>query len=244
MQYALFTCACQPVPDNVPRSTSAPPWGNIMLKHTVRALALLLVGLGLSTWVQLPASAIVDRDAATSRPRPRHRTSSTTQAREIRTASTRTTTASLVSPTHARASAAATPAARTRAPTTSRTRDRASTARPATSSASSTATPSRSTPRRRHSVCADARHQHPERGRCGAGEATDNLRRMAPVRSTVHLVSDPPKQPRTDTDASCATSSDRAATTISRSARPGTATRSATCSAASRSPGTASTYAA
>ena len=30
----------------------------------------------------------------------------------------------------------------------------------------------------------------PERGRCGAGEATDNLRDMAPVRSTVHLVSD------------------------------------------------------
>lgn len=31
----------------------------------------------------------------------------------------------------------------------------------------------------------------PERGRCGADDATDNLRRMAPVGSTVHLVSDP-----------------------------------------------------
>lgn len=31
----------------------------------------------------------------------------------------------------------------------------------------------------------------PERGRCGDAEATDNLRKMAPVRSTVHLVSDP-----------------------------------------------------
>ncbi len=30
----------------------------------------------------------------------------------------------------------------------------------------------------------------PECGRCGAGRATDNLRRMAPVRSTVHPVSD------------------------------------------------------
>ena len=30
----------------------------------------------------------------------------------------------------------------------------------------------------------------PERGRCGAGEATDNLRDLAPVRSTVNLVSD------------------------------------------------------
>lgn len=31
----------------------------------------------------------------------------------------------------------------------------------------------------------------PERGRCGASDATDNLRKMAPVRSTVNLVSDP-----------------------------------------------------
>lgn len=30
----------------------------------------------------------------------------------------------------------------------------------------------------------------PERGRCGYGEATDNLRRLAPVGSTVDLVSD------------------------------------------------------
>ncbi|WP_210441523.1 thermonuclease family protein [Nocardioides xinjiangensis] len=30
----------------------------------------------------------------------------------------------------------------------------------------------------------------PERGRCGAGEATDNLRRLAPVGSTVDMVSD------------------------------------------------------
>ena len=30
----------------------------------------------------------------------------------------------------------------------------------------------------------------PERGRCGAAQATDNLRRLAPVGSTVHLVSD------------------------------------------------------
>jgi endonuclease YncB( thermonuclease family) len=30
----------------------------------------------------------------------------------------------------------------------------------------------------------------PERGRCGAAEATANLRRLAPVGSTVHLVSD------------------------------------------------------
>ncbi|WP_210503335.1 thermonuclease family protein [Nocardioides xinjiangensis] len=30
----------------------------------------------------------------------------------------------------------------------------------------------------------------PERGRCGYGEATDNLRRLAPVGSTVNLVSD------------------------------------------------------
>lgn len=31
----------------------------------------------------------------------------------------------------------------------------------------------------------------PERGRCGSDEATDNLGKLAPVRSTVHLVSDP-----------------------------------------------------
>ena len=31
----------------------------------------------------------------------------------------------------------------------------------------------------------------PERGRCGTGEATDNLRNLAPVGSTVNLVSDP-----------------------------------------------------
>lgn len=31
----------------------------------------------------------------------------------------------------------------------------------------------------------------PERGRCGASDATDSLRKLAPVRSTVHLVSDP-----------------------------------------------------
>lgn len=31
----------------------------------------------------------------------------------------------------------------------------------------------------------------PERGRCGAGDATDNLRKLAPVGSTVDLVSDP-----------------------------------------------------
>ncbi|WP_210651367.1 thermonuclease family protein [Nocardioides sp. SYSU D00065] len=30
----------------------------------------------------------------------------------------------------------------------------------------------------------------PERGRCGYGEASDNLRKLAPVGSTVHLVSD------------------------------------------------------
>lgn len=33
-----------------------------MLKHISRALALLLVGLSLSTWSQLPASAVMDRD--------------------------------------------------------------------------------------------------------------------------------------------------------------------------------------
>ncbi|GAA5122199.1 hypothetical protein GCM10023339_40260 [Alloalcanivorax gelatiniphagus] len=35
-----------------------------MVKHIGRALSLLLVGLGLSTWVQLPASAVMDRDCS------------------------------------------------------------------------------------------------------------------------------------------------------------------------------------
>lgn len=163
-----------------------------MLKHIVRALALLLVGLGLSTWVQLPASARVDRDCgdfpSQAAAQNFFNNAGPGDPHGLDADNNGVACESNPCPCIGRGN----PGGQTSG--TNNHQDQGPRIYRETGNVVRVIDGDTLKVRLRAGGLASVRMlgiNTPERGRCGASEATDNLRRMAPVRSTVHLISDP-----------------------------------------------------
>lgn len=154
-----------------------------MIKHTARALALLLAAIGLTGLIQTPASAIVDRDCGdfntqsaaqtfyvNAGPGDPHRLDDDNDGRACET---------LPCPCGVRNQNPPSPAP------VKVFRETGNVVRVIDGDTLKV--------RLRTGGIVDVRMlgiNTPERGRCGTGDATDNLRKLAPVGSTVNMVSD------------------------------------------------------
>lgn len=160
------------------------------LKYTVRALALLLVGL--STWVQLPASAIVDRDCgdfpSQAAAQNFFNNAGAGDPHGLDADNNGIACESNPCPCIGRGNPGG------QNPGTNNQQNQGPRIYRETGNVVRVIDGDTLKVRLRAGGVVSVRMlgiNTPKRGRRGAGEATDNLRRMAPVRSTVHLVSDP-----------------------------------------------------